>query len=401
MVFIGLFLLNGVLLCIAVGSYLVSDGELLGVEPTRGPVFEDTYLLPSVYGGHTNQLMSFYIAAHYCILHNIALVLPQLVFDVHDMVEVKLRPFSYFYSIDYQGHELGDRHFKYVDRLPVHLRAACFAQLHAVSTESTHMPATELLDQYFANHGVVCLHPEGTFYGLANAVQNITRTRSFLDHQLLPMTQSLRSMLVLNDMFKSIIQLILERMIEKYGHADYLSVHVRTEPDFVHACLMWSKRTWAFDKPDQYRACYQDDTVIYDLLVSPVIQIPLNNSVIMVMNYATDDLNFDSMLKLCHNRCDGPDAGEKCYVFHCLRKESLISTVELLGLFPELIDTPSSLAMIDSQLALHGILFFGNMYSTMSVEIMYQRMLGRTRYTESLFYNRYCSEYSDDLKNCP
>lgn len=383
--------------------FLRSDGELLTPNTFEKSVFNETYLLPAVYSGFTNQRLSFYVSALYSVLYNVTLVLPEWVFDYNYIHEAQLRPFSYFYSINTEKlAALEDiNKLRYVESLPSHLWSSCFAQLQTMSTELNYQPHLELLQQYSSNHGVICLHADGTFYGLSNVVQNFTGIFHFVNYPMLPIMQSIRSIVDVSPMYSEITQFILSRMKERYGHADFLSVHVRTEPDFVHACKYWDKRHWQDEEPNMLRACLQDDSVIYSYLTSPRINIPLNNSILLIMNYDSEDFNFSNMSILCNHRCDGPEVEKNCNVFHCIRKEMLVSPVELLQRFPDLVNTPSSLAMIDDQLAQHGILFFGNLYSSLSVEIYYERKLGMTPYTESVFYNRYCSSYSQDINDCP
>ncbi len=82
-------------------------------------------------------------------------------------------------------------------------------------------------------------------------------------------------------------------------------------------------------------------------------------TVLLIMNGHDADFAFPALSALCK-------------AYQCVRKEMLWSLRDESPV--ELVRTPTSVAMIDAVLASHATHFFGNMYSTMSLDLYYSRV---------------------------
>jgi hypothetical protein len=82
------------------------------------------------------------------------------------------------------------------------------------------------------------------------------------------------------------------------------------------------------------------------------------STVVLVMNGQDDDFEFKALPTVCK-------------MYRCIRKEMLWSVRSAPS---ELLRTLTSVAMIDAVLASKAIHFFGNVYSTMSLDLYYSRL---------------------------
>ena len=116
---------------------------------------------------------------------------------------------------------------------------------------------------------------------------------------------------------------------------------------------MWEPPGVVVNNNTRVRDCFVEDAGILRAMVQE--NVPAN-SVVLIMNGDKSDVSFTKLPTLCK-------------MYRCVRKEMLWSATTEAHI--DLVQTLNCYAMIDSELALHSTHFFGNLYSTMSLDVYY------------------------------
>ena len=124
------------------------------------------------------------------------------------------------------------------------------------------------------------------------------------------------------------------------------------------------------DSDREKRACYEGDDAILGALRENGIG---SGALLLIINGDAEDVEFKSLPKVCRK-------------YRCIRKEMLWNIHNESP--PALVQTLTSIANIDAILSSHASYFFGNMYSTMSEDIVYSRF---SQHKHAAFFNRHCS----------
>eukprot|EP01038_Epipyxis_sp_PR26KG_P004152 gene4152-5913_t len=361
------------------------------------------YLIPAVYSGLTNQKLTFYIAAMYCIEKNLTLVLPNWKMGYNDYADGITVPFKYFFNINMNKlnriPELKNK-FHYVTKFPMRYLNPCLTQLQCSSFDECRSPSLKLIDTWINNYGIACPNSDISFYGIGNHISSKTNIKNFAFFSSLPIVHALRSIMEIDSKFTSIQSQIESNMMLKYNSNSYYCIHARIEKDFFDACKIW-KRSGFLNDPAP-RACYETDQVMYSNLINShyssitlqkIHNKNINNSLVLIINGEVDDINFKSLPKLCAKQCPTEcfttNNFSSCILFTCIRKEFFWSPKTDHSTNGSFISNPNSMAMVDYLLAMNSIAFYGNTYSTFAMEIYFAL---KTENKLAFMYNRYQSE---------
>ena len=110
------------------------------------------------------------------------------------------------------------------------------------------------------------------------------------------------------------------------------------------------------DSDWEKRACYEGDDAILGALLESGIG---GGTLLLIINGDGEDVEFKSLPKVCRK-------------YRCIRKEMLWNINDESP--PALVQSLTSVANIDAILSSYASYFFGNMYSTMSEDIVYTRL---------------------------
>jgi hypothetical protein len=134
---------------------------------------------------------------------------------------------------------------------------------------------------------------------------------------------------------------------------------------FSLSLLDRKKRAWypagIHAKHPKLRECYIKDAGMLKALVSE--KVPANTTLLIMNGNGADLDRFDAFPLLCKT-------------YRCIRKEMFWALSEAP---PELVQSLTSLAMIDAVIAQQGSHFFGNLYSTLSQDLYFSRIAAGQR----------------------
>ena len=335
------------------------------------------FLVPGLYSGLTNQLLSFYGSFLLAKQQNWTLVLPHWMLEFNDFQSAKSIPFPYFLRVSVEQTK-----FKFSKHLPREYFPSCLGQLQCSSTFSDcQYPSLQIMKQFALNHGVVCMSAHTTYFGLQriNNVEN--NVFSFVNA---PGLVDLRKILHVSPLFQNITSTVKNKLLSVYGTDSYISLHARIENDFVQSCKIWKRegRNDGRNTNEELRVCFEDDETFYSSLKT----FAPNNSIVIIMSDTKMKLE-ETFPLTCGGHCV---AKPGCFVFQCTSKQALIST------YPsELLASQTAYAMVDFSIAIDSTIFFGNLYSSMSTEIFIRHL---SQNKTAHFYNRKCSEVTG---KCP
>ena len=272
------------------------------------------------------------------------------------------------------------RTLRFVSELPHALVHECLAQLQCNSFPECRKPVKSTLQRWGMGNGVICTNAETAYYTFRDMLHSEHSNVDVNDVPGIPILNDIRDMFRPSNIFNRLADKVVQKMMEIYGTTSFVSVHLRTEEDFRIACDQWKPRAFEGGKTLK---CLQDEKSIYSFLMDSGIP---KDSLLFIMTSDTDDVLHGSVCRESN--------------FRCVSKSMLLGAD--VDYPPQFIKSVNSFAMLDFTIALRATAFFGNAYSTMSVEIYHEfRLIGKSAkfYNERLVTDNYYQYFLGAIRN--